>query len=69
MVQLKIEGEYIQLDKALKLADLVQTGGHAKIVIQEGLVKVNEAVEFRRGRKLRDGDVVELEGERFVIKS
>ncbi|MCT4605892.1 MAG: RNA-binding S4 domain-containing protein [Marinisporobacter sp.] len=68
MVELKIDGEYIQLDKALKLAELAQTGGHAKMVIQDGLVTVNGVVEVRRGKKLRDGDVVELEGEKFIIK-
>ncbi|MCT4618134.1 MAG: RNA-binding S4 domain-containing protein [Marinisporobacter sp.] len=69
MVELKIDGEYIQLDKALKLAELAQTGGHAKMVIQDGLVTVNGVVETRRGKKLRDGDVVELEGEKFIIKN
>ncbi|QZY55050.1 RNA-binding S4 domain-containing protein [Crassaminicella profunda] len=69
MLEIKIEGEYIQLDKALKLAALVQTGGHAKIVIQEGLVKINGVVEVRRGKKLRDGDMVELEGEKFIIRN
>lgn len=69
MKELKIEGEYIQLDKALKFGEFAQTGGHAKILILEGFVKVNGDVELRRGKKLRDGDIVEVEGEKIVIKS
>ena len=41
---------------------LLSTGGHAKFLIQEGLVKVNGEVETRRGKKLRPNDVVEVEG-------
>ncbi|TCO78063.1 RNA-binding S4 domain-containing protein [Marinisporobacter balticus] len=68
MQELKIEGEYIQLDKALKLGEIAQTGGHAKILILEGEVKVNGEVELRRGKKLRDGDIVEIDGEKIMIK-
>lgn len=52
--------DYIRLDAALKLADAVQTGGHAKIVITEGNVKVNGEVCMQRGKKLRDGDTFEM---------
>ncbi|WP_053955128.1 RNA-binding S4 domain-containing protein [Inediibacterium massiliense] len=69
MQELKIDGEYIQLDKALKLADTVQTGGHAKFLIQEGLVKVNGEVEYRRGKKLRNGDIISLENIKILIRS
>ena len=48
--------EYIKLDQFLKLAQIAMTGGEAKAMIQEGMVKVNGEVEMRRGRKLRDGD-------------
>lgn len=68
MQELKIEGEYIQLDKALKFGEIAQTGGHAKILILEGEVKVNGEVELRRGKKLRDGDIIEVEGEKILIK-
>ncbi|MFZ9889087.1 MAG: RNA-binding S4 domain-containing protein [Myxococcota bacterium] len=53
---------FIRLDQLLKREGLVGTGGQAKWVIQEGDVKVNGAVETRRGRKLRAGDKVEYEG-------
>jgi ribosome-associated protein len=61
------EGEWIKLDQFLKLAHIAQTGGHAKVLIREGLVKVNGEVETRRGRKLRDGDRVEVEGDLLVV--
>ena len=57
---MKIDTEYIKLDSFLKLADLVMSGGEAKLLIQEGEVKVNGEVETRRGRKLYPGDRVEV---------
>ncbi len=57
-----IKEEFIRLDSVLKLADLVVTGGHAKIVIQNGEVKVNGEVCTMRGKKMRKGDVAEFDG-------
>lgn len=54
-----INTEFIRLDAFLKLCDLVQSGGHAKIVIQDGEVKVNGDVCLQRGKKLRFGDEAE----------
>jgi len=51
--------EYIRLDALLKVTGSVQTGGHAKLVIQDGKVRVNGEVCTQRGKKLRKGDVVE----------
>ncbi len=59
--------EYIKLDQFLKLAQMAQTGGQAKALILEGLVKVNGEVELRRGRKLHHGDRVEVEGEELLV--
>ena len=56
-----ISTEYIRLDAFLKLANAVQTGGHAKIVIQNGEVAVNGEVCKMRGKKLRPGDVAAFE--------
>lgn len=69
MEQLKIfiKEEYIRLDSALKLASLVQTGGHAKIVIQNGEVKVNGEVCTMRGKKLRKGDTAQFEGKEIIV--
>ena len=61
--------EYIKLDQFLKLAQLVQSGGEAKHLIQSGAVLVNGEVETRRGRKLYAGDVVDVEGEQLVVQT
>jgi len=55
-----INTEFIRLDAFLKLCDLVQSGGHAKVVIQDGEVKVNGEVCLQRGKKLRFGDEAEF---------
>ncbi|MBE7323580.1 RNA-binding S4 domain-containing protein [Nocardioides sp. Y6] len=58
-----IRDEVIRLGQFLKLASLVEHGGEAKERVAEGQVRVNGEVETRRGRQLRDGDVVELGGQ------
>ncbi|HIF5144040.1 TPA: S4 domain-containing protein YaaA [Clostridioides difficile] len=62
MTEITIESEYIKLDQFLKLAEIASTGGHAKFLIQEGLVTVNDEIELRRGKKIKSGDIVEIEG-------
>jgi ribosome-associated protein len=56
------------LGQALKVANVVGSGGEAKVVIQAGEVLVNEEVETRRGRRLRAGDVVEVGDERLEVR-
>jgi ribosome-associated protein len=56
-----------KLGQALKVASLVGSGGEAKVVIQAGEVLVNGEVETRRGRKLEEGDVVEVGDERLEV--
>lgn len=58
MKEVPIQSESIQLDQFLKWAGIVQTGGHAKILINEGVIKVNGEKETRRSRKLIDGDEI-----------
>jgi ribosome-associated protein len=58
----------ITLGQALKAADLVGSGGEAKVLIQAGEVRVNGEVETRRGRKLEEGDVVEVGDERLEVR-
>ena len=65
--KISIKEDFIRLDSAMKLGNLVVTGGHAKIVIQEGEVKVNGDVCTMRGKKLRKGDKVEFEGNGLLI--
>ena len=57
----------ITLGQALKAANVVGTGGEAKVLIQTGEVRVNGKVETRRGLKLREGDVVEVGDERIKV--
>ena len=65
---IKLRDEYIKLGQALKAANLVEDGVEAKLVIQDGLVKVNNEVDIRRGRKLYDGDVVSFDGQALRIE-
>lgn len=65
---LEIKTEYIKLDQALKFANVAESGAFAKDFILDGFVKVNGQVEFRRGKKLYDGDTFSFEGNEFVIK-
>jgi len=65
--EISIKEEFIRLDSAMKLANMVVTGGHAKMVIQDGEVEVNGEVCTMRGKKLRKGDKVVFEGKGFVI--
>lgn len=67
MHQIKLREEYIKLGQALKAAGLVDTGVDAKNEILDGMVKVNGVVEVQRGKKLRDGDIVEYNGEQIQI--
>ena len=69
MVTIHIKDDFIKLGQALKLAGLVDSGVDAKFVIQDGLVKVNGQVEYQRGKKLVDGDVVEFDGETIKIQA
>ena len=62
MENIKIHTEYIKLDDLLKFSGLVVTGGQAKAVILEGLVKVDGETCFMRGKKLRGREVVEFDG-------
>lgn len=67
MQTIQLREEYIKLGQALKAAGLVESGVDAKFVIQDGLVKVNNNVEYQRGKKLVAGDVVEYNGEQIKI--
>lgn len=60
--------EYIELNKLLKLLNLVESGGMAKLVIDEGLVMVNGEIEQRIRNKIRAGFKVEFEGQTVLVK-
>lgn len=67
MDSILIHTDFIKLDAMLKFAGLVETGGEAKLLIQQGQVQVNGEVCTMRGKKLRAGDVVEFAGETVKI--
>lgn len=64
---IKLREDYIKLGQALKAAGLVENGVDAKIQITDGYVKVNGEVEYQRGKKLYDGDIVSFDGEEIKI--
>ena len=67
MEKIIINTEFIKLDALLKYAAAVGTGGEAKNVIADGLVKVNGEVCTMRGKKLRPGDVVSFMGQKYAV--
>lgn len=59
--------EHIEMNKLMKLLQLTETGGQAKIAISQGLVTVNGETELRLRRKLRVGDRVDFDGEEVEV--
>ena len=68
MQTIEINREPVELYKILKFEGLVGTGGEAKMVIDEGMVKVNCKVELRRRNKIKSGDVIEFNDQQFKIQ-
>lgn len=69
MEEIKIKDEFIKLGQALKLAGFAGSGVDAKFMIGEGMVTVNGETEYRRGRKVYPGDVIELEGNQVKVSN
>lgn len=69
METIYLRDDFIKLGQALKAAGLVESGVDAKFAIQDGRVKVNGQVEIQRGKKLKDGDIVEFNGQTVKISS
>ncbi|MCQ2081467.1 MAG: RNA-binding S4 domain-containing protein [Lachnospiraceae bacterium] len=67
MQTITIRDEFIKLGQALKLAGLVESGVMAKIVIQDGQVKVNDVVDTQRGKKLYNGDIFEFNNTKVKV--
>ncbi len=67
MENIVISTEYIKLQDLLKFRALTETGGEAKVVIQEGQVLVNGEVCTMRGKKLREGDTVTFQGQEYRV--
>lgn len=66
---IEITTPFIKLEALLKFAGAVGTGGESKLRIQEGEVKVNGEVCTMRGRKITEGDVVEVLDERLTVRT
>ncbi|HSO85157.1 MAG TPA: RNA-binding S4 domain-containing protein [Draconibacterium sp.] len=69
MREFKLTSEYIELVKMLKLFGIAETGGHAKIIVENGEVLLNGSREFRKRAKLRAGDRIEVFGEKITISN
>ena len=67
MIEFKLEGEFIPLIQLLKATNLVQTGGHAQLVVADGLVKYNGEVDYRKRLKVKRGDTVEFDNKKIII--
>lgn len=68
ITEIKINSEFITLGQFLKFANVISTGGEAKIFLSQNDVFINDELDVRRGRKLRSGDKVEILGETYLIK-
>ena len=67
MEKVIIRDDFIKLGQAMKLAGMVGSGVDAKMRIQDGQVEVNGEVEYQRGKKLHEGDVITFNGESVQI--
>ena len=66
-MEIKITTEFIKLDALLKFSGLADTGGEAKLMIQNGEVKVNGEICTMRGKKIRSGDTVSAGGNEVTV--
>lgn len=66
-MEFKIEGEYIELLALLKAIGMAQTGGHAKMIVEDEAVFRNGELELRKRAKLRPGDVIVIEENEIVL--
>lgn len=67
MIEFKLEGEFIPLIQLLKATALVQSGGEAQTVVEDGLVKYNGKVDYRKRLKVRVGDVIDFMGQKVKV--
>ena len=67
-MEVKIETDFIRLDQLLKFIGVAQTGGHSKMLIQDGLIMVNDEICLQRGKKIKRNDKIIIEGnESFIV--
>lgn len=68
MKYVEIRSEPVELYKILKFEGMVASGGEAKLVIEQGLVNVNDKVETRKRKKIVSGDIIEFNNEKFQVQ-
>ena len=68
MIEFKLEGDFIPMIQLLKATNLVQTGGEAQIVVMDGLVKYNGVIDYRKRLKVKQGDIVEFDNKKIIVK-
>ncbi|MFK5913148.1 MAG: RNA-binding S4 domain-containing protein [Woeseiaceae bacterium] len=68
MREIEITTEPVELYKILKFEGLASSGGEAKLVIEQGLVRVNGKIETRKRKKILSGDVIEFSSEKLIMK-
>jgi len=66
-LDIKIKTEFITLGQFLKYADLINTGGQAKLYISSNEIQVNDEVTLQRGKKLYPGDIIQVDSKVFKI--
>jgi ribosome-associated protein len=68
MKEISITTDFIKLDSFLKLVGVAQTGGQAKMIIADEMVKVNGEIVVQRGKKIRKNDIIEIEDyDKFIV--
>lgn len=68
MKEIKINTDTIKLDQLLKFAGITQTGGQSKLIIEEGIIRVNGETVKERGKKIKRGDFIEIEDiDKFIV--
>jgi ribosome-associated protein len=67
MINIFINTEFIKLDQFLKLSDVISSGGEARSFISENMIFVNNEPENRRGKKLRNGDIVKVNNTEYKV--
>jgi len=67
MIEFKLTGDYIPLIQLLKATNLVSTGGEAQIVVEQGEVKYNGNIDYRKRLKVKQGDIIEFNKQRIIV--